>query len=292
MIDAAAEAAGERHRHSRTRHILSLLIVATLVGAGCGASPTVIAADAEPIVNRILAADPIEGWTFTYQPDTASPYLACLGGIDEVQGVIDLGDNLLRLKPNRDAPPVIVTNTAVLVPDPSEPQRWLEIAWTPTLDPALLSRSFGEVMAGYIATGLRAPDLNMSTQAVIDIASSVEATDPPLQLTGDAIRITVDPDRYLRELEANDADISDDERDQVPTVTAVVDALGRVSALVVDTAPSQPDKADAGHGNRSIVTARFDDLGPISAPRGEDREPATFADVSYPSPEASCEFGR
>lgn len=102
---AAAAATGERpsteqHRHPRTKHVLSLLIAAALIGTGCGTSPNVIATDAQPIVDRILTADPLGRWTFTYQPDTASPYLACLGGIDEVQGVIDVSDNVLRLEPN------------------------------------------------------------------------------------------------------------------------------------------------------------------------------------------------
>jgi len=290
-MDAAAAATGELHSHPRTRHVLSLLIAAALIGTGCGTSPRVIAADAQPIVDRILAADPLERWTFSYRADTASPYLTCLGGIDEVQGVIDVSDKVLRLEPNRDAPPVTVTDASVLVPDPSEPETWHEIAWTPTLDPARLQPIFGEVLAGYIAAGLRAPDLNLTTQAAIDIASSVEATDPPFQLTGDTIRITVDPDRYLQELEANDADISNDERDRVPTFTAVVDALGRVSALVVDTGPTPSGQSEADHRNRYIVTAHFDNLEPIAPPPAEDRNPATLADISYPTPDASCEFG-
>ncbi len=95
----------------------------------------------------------------------------------------------------------------------------------------------------------------------------------------------------MRELEANDADISNDERDRVPTFTAVVDAFGRVSALVVDTDPSEPTQIEAGHRNRYIVTARFDNLDPIAPPPAEDRDPATLADIRYPTPDASCEFG-
>ena len=168
-----------RHRFElQTLPVASLLFTAALISAACGSSPTVITADAQPIVDRILAADPIERWAFLYQPDTASPYLACLGGVDEVQGVIDVGNKVLSLEPNRDAPPVTVTDASVLVPDPREPETWHEISRTPTLDPAQLQPIFGEVLAGYIATGLRAPDLNMITQAAIDIATSVEATDP------------------------------------------------------------------------------------------------------------------
>ena len=173
---------------------------------------------------------------------------------------------MLRLEPNRDAPPLIVTDTSVLVPDPSESQTWHEIAWTPTLDPARLHPIFGEVLA-------------------------VETTDPSFQLAGDTIPIIVEPDRYLGELAANDSDITNDERDQVPTFTAVVDALGRVSALIVDTDPSQPNQSEADHRNRYIVTSHFDEFDPIAAPRAEDREPATLADISYPTPDASCEFG-
>lgn len=187
---------------------------------------------------------------------------------------------------------MIVTDTSVLLPDPSEPGTWLEIAWTPALDTARLQLIFGEVLAGYIATGLRAPDLNMTTKALIDIASSVETADPPFQVTGNVIGITVDPGRYLRELEANDADIGADERDQVPTFTAVVDAIGRVSALVVDANPTQTDDGEGGHGgNRYIVTAHYVTLAQLGAPPAEVRTPATLADVSYPTPAASCEFG-
>ncbi len=282
-----------RHRFElQTLPVASLLFTAALISAACGSSPTVITADAQPIVDRILAADPIERWAFLYQPDTASPYLACLGGVDEVQGVIDVGNKVLSLEPNRDAPPVTVTDASVLVPDPREPETWHEISRTPTLDPAQLQPIFGEVLAGYIATGLRAPDLNMITQAAIDIATSVEATDPPFQLAGDTIRISVEPALYLQELEANDADIGEDESDQIPTFTVVVDTLGRVSALVVDADPSQPDQIEADHGNRYIVTARFDDLEPIAPPPAENRDPATLGDISYPTLGASCQFGQ
>lgn len=283
---------GARPRHSRTRHVPWLLLAAALFGAGCNSGPTIITADAQPIVDRIIAADPLERWTFVYQPDSASPYLACLVGIDEVQGSVDVSSSVLWLKPNREAPPVIVTDTSVLVPDAGAPQTWHEIAWTPDLDLEVLRPIFGEVLAGEIATGLGAPDLNMTTRALIDIASSVETTDPPFQLAGDAIRIAVDRDRYREELEADDAGLSDDERDAVPTFTAVVDPLGRVSALVVDSDSIQPDQGEGGHGNRYIVTATFDDLDPIATPPAEDRKPATLADISYPTPDASCGFGR
>lgn len=274
-----------------TRWIPALFVAAVSITAGCGTSTPVVATEAQPTVNRMLAADAIERWTFTYQPDSASPYLACLGGIDGIRGAIDVTAKVLRLEPYRDAPPVIVTDTAVLVPSPNGSQTWLEAAWTPTLDTKRLEAIFGDALAGYIATGLRAPDLNMTTAALVDIAWSVEATDPPFQLAGDAIRITVDADRYLRELEANAIDISDDERGRVPTFIAVVDSRGRVSALVVDGVPSRPDRSEADHADRYIVTAQFKELDPIATALPEDRELANLADITYPTPDASCKFG-
>lgn len=61
----------------------------------------------------------------------------------------------------------------------------------------------------------------MTAPAAIDIATSVERTDAPFGRSGEAVNVTIDPDRYLHELEANTTTIRYDERNRISALVAV-----------------------------------------------------------------------
>lgn len=77
-----------------SRRTASLWVVLALL-SGCPQSADVVSADARGVVERILAAEPIRQWRFTYQGDNPSPYNACLQGEDVVVGTVDLDARLL-----------------------------------------------------------------------------------------------------------------------------------------------------------------------------------------------------
>lgn len=121
----------------RTAQLLGVLVGVMLLAGGCGSDGVFIDPPAQPAVNRIVAAPSLQRWAFTYQPNSASPYLACLTGVDGVTGVVDLAAGAVIVEPDRNAPPVIVTNSSFLVPARSG-RGWDEVRWGPNSDPASL----------------------------------------------------------------------------------------------------------------------------------------------------------
>lgn len=271
----------------RLRPLLLAGTVAALLLAGCGGADDVIDPEVRPIVERIRGAPTPSRWAFTYHPDSASPYLACLNGIDEASGTVDLETGIMFVRPDRDAPPIIVTNSSFMVAtgtDPGDP--WNEVRFGPEDDPAPLLPLFGEVLANLVATGIRAPDLNMTALAAIVIATAVEPDTPPAGAIGDTFRITVDPERYLGDLEANGVVAADGEQGRVPSFTVTADVHGRVTSLVVDASPTG---AASGSADRYLVTATYETAA-ITVPARRDRRLTGLASLNYPTATTSCTF--
>lgn len=121
---------------------------------GCSPSADAVSADAREVVERILAADPIRQWRFTYRGDNPSPYSACLQGEDVIVGTVDLDARLLWLQPVRRAPVVLVTDTEVLVPDLAGDDTWASVVWQADERTAATTNQFGNVLGRYVANGL------------------------------------------------------------------------------------------------------------------------------------------
>lgn len=266
-----------------------LIVAATF--AGCGDNSSVVTGDAAPIVDRLTDSPSPQRWDFSYQPDSASPYVACLNGLDAVSGAIDVNIGMLRLTPERVAPALIVTGKSLLVGQPDQPDSWLEVPLGPSLDELRMVGLFGEVLASHIATGVEAPDLTTTVLAAVDIATTIDTTPAPFGLSGDAIEITIDPDLYLDELTAGGVTVTDDERNRIPTITAVVDSQGRVTGLVVDPGVGGNDATDLEHRDRYVITASYDELEPLALPDVSNRAVTGIDTVDYPDPDESCVFG-
>ncbi|MFN3255342.1 MAG: hypothetical protein ACE37B_06575 [Ilumatobacter sp.] len=271
--------------------VVTLVAIAATLAACAGDSPSISSDEAAPIVERLTASPTPQRWNFSYQPDSASPYVACLNGLDEVSGSIDVNVGMLRLAPERDAPALIVTGTSLLIAEPNQPNSWLEIPLGPSGDESRLVGLFGEALAGYIVTGVKAPDLKTTVLAAIDIATSVDTTPAPFGLPGDAIEITINPDRYLDELAAGGVTVTDEDRNRIPTITAVVDPLGRVTGLVVDPPAAGDDAAVVEHRDRYVITATYDQLEPLELPDDSSRTRIDLDIAGYPRPDASCTLG-
>jgi hypothetical protein len=280
-----------RLRTLQTMRVVTLVALAAAL-TSCGGSSSTIASDqAAPIVNRLASSASPQRWDFTYQPDSASPYRDCLSGLDAVDGSVDTANGALRLAPHRDAPALIVIASSLLVSQNGQPGSWLDVPLDPSPDETVLVEMFGEILTSYIVTGADEPDLRATILAAIDIATSVETAPTPFGLDGEAIEIAIDPDLYLDELAAGGVIVTHDERDRIPTITAVIDSLGRVTGLVVDPGATGDDTTDAEHRDRYVVSASYDDLEPLAVPDATDRTFSGLDDLDYPSPDESCRFG-
>ena len=269
----------------------AMLLLAAVVLGGCGGDVSVTGAGAAPIVDRLTAAPSPQRWDFSYQPDSASPYFDCLSGLDAVSGAIDRTTGVLRLTPVREAPSLIVTDSALMIGHDNGPDSWFELVLDPGGDELPLVELFGEILASYITTGIEAPDLKMTLVAAIDIAASVEVVPAPAGLDGDAIEITLDPDLYLAQLSAGGIVITDEDRGRIPAITGVIDPQGRVIGLVVDPRAGDDGAPDDEHRDRYVISATYDDLETLSAPPGPSRTVVAVGAVEYPEPEESCSFG-
>lgn len=271
----------------RFNAIFAVLVVAM---SGCTGSGGVVDPAVESIVQSVSDAPRPERWAFTYQPDSASPFVSCLAGIDEVFGVVDLVGGAMKVEPRRSAPSIIVSGDAILMASdaPNGDGPWHELNLQPADRRAQLLATFGEVLTGYIVTGARTPDLNTTAIAALDIATTVTIGNPPSGVAGEAFQITVDAESYLAVLEANGTTLSETDRDRIPMFTIVVDDLGRVTAIVVDTSPDDPEERT--DSDRYIVTANYD-VETINIPDEGDRRRTDIASLNYPTPEESCVFG-
>ena len=288
-----ARVAGRRKRMSRLQAGKTPVAAAfafTAVLAGCGENSSAVSAEAAPIVDRLVESPSPVRWDFVYQLDSASPYFDCLDGFDAVTGSIDASIGVLRLAPDRIAPPLIVTDESLLVGQTDESDSWLELRLDPDLDQSSLTDIFGEVLTGYILAGVDTPDPRSTVLASIDIAASVNTVPSPLGLSGDAIEIQLDPDRYLDELTAGGVDVTDEDRDRIPTITATVGAQGRITGLVVDPDATSEATIDEEHRDRYVIIASYDDLEPLSVPAADNRAIVDADDIDYPSPDESCAF--
>lgn len=262
-----------------------MLLIATLASAACSPSVDVVQPSAVPIVEAIDAAPEPQRWAFSYQAISASPYISCLNGIDQVAGVIDLTSGLVLVEPNRVAPPILVTESAILVETDPDTGYWTETPWSAASESSRLVEVFGEIAAGYVSTGLRAPDPNMTSLAFITIADRVDVAETRPGLDGRTIEITVNGDRYLDELvNGRNAVVTGDDL-PIPRVRVTVDSNGRVTALEVRV----EGKADEVHGDGYVTTFQYPE-GRLELPEAELVERVEFPSLSYPRPASSCRF--
>lgn len=265
-------------------------VALTAALAGCGESSPAVSDEASPIVDRLTETPIPMRWDFMFQSDGASPYFDCLDGFDAVSGSVDASTGALRLVPERIAPPLIVTDESLLVGTTDDSDSWLELTLDPSPDQSRLIDLFGEVLAGYIVTGVDTANPRSTVLASLDIAASVDTVGAPLGLSGDAIEIRLDPERYLDELAAGGVDVSAEDRDRIPMITAIVDAQGRISGLVVEPDATDEATVDDEHPDRYVIVASYDDLRPLEVPDAANRIIVDTDNIDYPTPDESCAF--
>lgn len=262
----------------------TILLSAAIAAAACSPPADVVEPAAVPIVDAIATAPEPQRWEFSYRAISASPYISCLNGIDQVSGTVDLTAGLVLVEPDRVAPPILVTESTLFVAGDLESEFWVETPWSAAPDSPDLVELFGEIAAGYVSTGLRAPDPNMTSLAFIGIADRVELTETRAGLEGQTIEVTVNGDGYLEELaKGGDAGVADGR--PIPIVRITVDSNGRVNALEVRI----EGQADEVHGDGYVTTFQYPESS-LELPEAELVERVEFASLSYPKPASSCRF--
>lgn len=203
---------------------------------------------------------------------------------------MDVAAGTLRIEPDRDAPAIIVTEGSITVASgPGGAGPWYDVSWRDGDDTDALGSLFGEVLAGFIADGVRAPDLNMLALAAVEFADDVQPFEPPDDIPGEGFAVTLDPDRYLANLEAEGVVLGENELAEVPNLTVVVDAEGLVTVIIVGTRSQRPSN-DEAHGDGYTLTAEYGNVDPINTPSATELRSATLGTIEYPDPEESCVF--
>lgn len=188
-----------RRHPARVAAWVAVMLGVVLLGAGCGTRPAEVEAAAQPIVDRMRAAPEVRPWAFTYQPRSGSPYVACLTGMDEIEGLVDLDSGAIQLTPNRDAPPIVVTPTSILVAANTGTGRpWSEISLLDDPGRDRLDEVFGPTLPGFIANGTGEPHPT-TVLAAVDVAASIRRDTSAVE-PGDTIQITIDADDYRQAL--------------------------------------------------------------------------------------------
>lgn len=243
-----------------------------------------------PTVDRLEQTPAPKRWSFRYTPISASPYVACLGGVDEVDGAIDTTAGLMVLEPNREAPPIIVTDSSFMIrPDSLELENWDEVQLPDGDVRTILTPILGEVLAGFVADGVRLPDPKMTALAAVEIAESVKPSESLPGLTGDSFTVIVNDDQFIAELKAGGLIPTEDDLARIPTITVSLDDVGRVTQLIIRT----PETGNEDHSDRGyVLTTEYGDVTPAQLPSPGQRQLVQLNDLDYPSPNESCAFGR
>lgn len=270
------------------RATVGLVAALAVLGTACGNPRPDVDPAAQPIVEKIAAAPETRQWTFTFKPHSGSPYVGCLSGIDEVQGVVDLDAGAIQVEPNREAPPIVVTETALLVAtDTGNDRSWQEAPLIDDSSSELLEEVFGRSLAGFIANDVREPSPNMTVAAVMKVAASIQRDTESAQ-SGDTIKITVDPDDYRDELVSDGQQPGPD--DPIPQFLVTVDDNGRVIALDVDTDSVGRGADDGGHGGGYLLLASYERPATVLVPDRSSWVSTSIGDIQYPRPGSGCVF--
>ena len=251
-------------------------LMATAISLLACSPTTPIDDQAQPVVDALRAAEVPRQYRSTYVPESPSAYLACLQGVEEIEMTVDWDLGVVRLQPRRDAPAVFVTETTIVVDHQAAA---VALPWSADLDADSLGDVFGTSLGAFIETGIRSPDPNATVEALIDIAVSVQLTQPPSGLVGDAIVITIDANQF------NTASNRENGA-PAPRFIATIDANGLVTGFLV----SDP-KADSGPDpvTSYAVVTEYEPAPTLGVPQAEQAL-SSIHDVAYPSAETSCRF--
>ncbi len=257
------------------------LVGVILLAAAC-AGGSVVEPDAQPVVDRLEAAEVPSRYQMTYTPISHSPYVACLGGLDVVDIVLDYETGAARYQVERDAPALVVADDTLFVVDSStgDVQR-APLSSTP--DHVALRDLLGTSLASYVIDGLGTPDLNTLTLAAISVAESVRLGSPPPEGSEQVLVIALDTDALNERITADSDGEAVSEEGPTPLVfEAAIDPRGLATRVVVSSSDREAE------GNYAI-TASYGTIAPIDVPA--DR-PAVLPveELSFPTPRDSCVF--
>lgn len=252
-------------------------VVLSIVGAGCGASVEVDSG-VEALVEAVTDADAPNVFGVSFVPVSPSPYLACLQGTDEVNVAVDRNMGVAFIQARREVPPIMVTADKVFI-GTGNSGRWWSIAMPAESDRAQVEVKFGTSLADFIYSGISEPSLNETVVALLDVATTVDASPTPAGVVGESFELTVDRGRYLSQTDGGD------EESPIPQVTVSARVDGIVTGILV-----RPSSDTDDVGGPYMQTTNPQATIEIEIPDDLKNDPALLAEVPFPAPLDSCRF--
>lgn len=277
---------GHTGDRAMSRSRIWTVLVLGLVGSlswGCSTSSHIDPAVRE-LIDVIERVDVPDRYAFSFVPDSPSPFVACLAGVDEIDGVVDAAARAVQLKPRRAAPEVIVTEDELFVAD-LESQIWAKAEWSPSLDQGLLTSIFGETLAERIVVGVRSPDPNATALGAIEVADSVMPVGASDTRAVESFVVEID-EEALAGLAS--ADVSDDSGPAIEEIRLVVTATpeGLVTSTAVTTGSVSESYANY------VIHVSYENVPGVVLPPSENQRPVSLSDLQYPDAQSSCSFGQ
>ncbi|NNF63102.1 MAG: hypothetical protein HKN07_02480 [Acidimicrobiia bacterium] len=237
------------------------------------------------LIDAIEEADVPDRYAFSFVPDGPSPFVACLAGVDEIDGVVDVTARAVKLNPRRVAPEIIVTEDELFVGD-LESEIWARVGWSPTLDQERLTSIFGETLAERIVVGFRSPDPNATALGAIEVADSVmPANTLERSEASESFVVEIDEEAFAGLPSDGESDDVGPALDQIRlVVTATPEGL--VTSTVVTAGSDSESYANY------VIHVTYDDVPGVLVPPFEDQRHTSLSDLQYPDAQSSCAFGQ
>ena len=247
-----------KHRNSVLGGHLALICILIAAGSlACSGPSTAVdraPEEARRIVSDLEASVPPDSYAFRYSVISAM-FMACLSGVEDIDGVVDARNQIVRLTPHDRDGDVYLVDDAVLVENvlmlaTEQTTRFVAVKLGPSPDGEILTsirHALGTGLSAFISGGEWPAHPNEIALSAVSVAATITPTAP----TRDGvrgIRFVLDPTAYF-DLVAPDVTMSADS--DPPIVDAYVASNGVVQRLVIRKAnpadPSVPEPDGDGY---------------------------------------------
>lgn len=268
-----------------------LVVFTTIACSGSSGGLDRASDDVKQLVSSIEAAEPPTSYTFSYSI-ISTVFMACLSGVEDVDGVVDASNRVVRLTPHVRGGDVYFQDGVLFIDDAllagSDPStNFVSIALGSDPDAETLNAikdALGVGLSGLISGGEWSAHPNEIVQAALPVAVSITPI-APNEAALEGIRIVLDPGAYFALVEQDP--ISDDAHP--PVIDAYVSADGVVQQLVIRIADEANPAVPAANGDGYTMQYLFDASIQISPPDQSQIVTMDAADLPNESVAIPCQ---
>ncbi len=273
-------------RHCLTRGHLALISILIAAGSVACAGPSTALdrapEEARKIVADLEASEPPPSYTFRYSL-ISEVFMACLSGVEDIDGVVDARNQIVRLTPHgRDGVVYLVDDLllieTILMREFGQMTRFVAVRLGSSPDEDTLAPLRDAVGTG-LSVLISGGEWPAHPNEIAMSAVSVAATITPIAPTRDGvrgIRFVLDPTAYF-DLVAPDVTMS--AGSDPPIVDAYVASNGVVQRLVVRKANPADPSVPEPDGDGYAMDFDFDPDINIAVPPDSDIAPILIADL-------------